>query len=163
MVLTGARIVLSVCPRCGAKVASASKVWPLTPKNGDGSGEPQVFVGGFQCPACKTSFNAQVPTKAKGCRAVNVKNKMDRIMRIQGEFMQTIKALKEKIGALEADKSSLMAEIETLRKTAEARVATLEAEVEQMREEAQSLREIVSKAEPRVLTPSQDPNQPASS
>jgi len=151
MILIGARIILSVCPRCGAKVDCASKVWSIMAKNGNRSGEPQVYVGTFRCPVCKTRFGAQIPAEAKNDRAVNVKNKIERIMQIQGELMQTIKTLKDKIAALEAEKSSLMTEIETLRKTAEARVVTLEAEVGQMREEAKSLRELIEKADSAVL------------
>jgi len=117
-------------------------------------------MGAFQCPACKTSFNAQVPAEANSNRTVNVKNKVERVIRIQGALMQTIKTLKEKIAALEVEKSSLMAEIETLRKTAEARVVTLEAEVGQMREEAKSLRELVEKSEPAVLMQPQNPTAP---
>ncbi|MCW4011000.1 MAG: hypothetical protein NWF05_10340 [Candidatus Bathyarchaeota archaeon] len=56
--------------------------------------------------------------------------------------MQTLKELREKIQALEAERKRLIGEIEVLRKTAEARAATLESEVSRLREEAKSLREL---------------------
>jgi hypothetical protein len=43
--------------------------------------------------------------------------------------MQTLKALRERIQALETEKVGLMVEVEKLRKAAEARASALEAEV----------------------------------
>ncbi len=58
--------------------------------------------------------------------------------------MQTLKELKEKIAALEAERSRLLAEVADLRQAAQAKVAALETEVAQIRAEAQSLRELVA-------------------
>ena len=66
--------------------------------------------------------------------------------------MQTLKELREKIQALEAERTRLMGEIEGLRKQAEARAAALEAEVGQMREEAKSLNAILDGAQAKGAT-----------
>ncbi len=55
----------------------------------------------------------------------------------------TLRDLREKIKALEAERARLMVEIEGMRKTAESRLATLEMEVGQMREEAKALHELL--------------------
>ena len=150
--------ILSICPYCGAKVVAASKIWPVySAGTNESTEEPDFFVGIFQCAKCKTKYNSKISSQALPPRTVNVKNKVERIMRIHGELMQTIKSLKEKITKLQIEKSSLMTEIETLRKTAEARVTTLETEVGQMREEAKSLRELLGNNEPAVLTVPQSP------
>ena len=57
--------------------------------------------------------------------------------------MQTLKALRERIQALEKEKATLMGEVEKLRKAAETRTLTLEAEVDQMREEAKGLKDLL--------------------
>jgi hypothetical protein len=67
--------------------------------------------------------------------------------------MQTLKALRERIQALETEKTALMVEVERLRKTAEARVVSLEAEVGQIREEAKSLKELLAEKQAQVAVP----------
>jgi predicted nucleic acid-binding Zn-ribbon protein len=78
----------------------------------------------------------------------NVKNPTAQIRLIQGELMQTLKELKEKIAALEAEKAKLLAEVYELRKAAEAKIASLEDEVGQIRAEAKSLRDLVAEPAP---------------
>lgn len=153
---------MSICPHCGAKVIAASKIWPVySTENKEPTAEPDFYIGTFQCAKCGAKYDGKIPAETLSGRTVNVKNKAERIMRIHGELMQTIKSLKEKITKLETEKSSLMSEIETLRKTAETRVTTLEAEVGQMREEAKSLRELLGNNEPAIITV--PPSQPVSS
>ncbi len=65
--------------------------------------------------------------------------------------MPSAAELKEKIMALEKERSQLSVEVDLLRKAAESRAATLEGEVGQMREAAKSLRELV--AEPAQNSP----------
>ena len=148
------QIVLMICPHCGAKEFSESKVGGSTSKSNVGLAEAQSLA--YQCSSCKTIFKVTMPEESG---TVSVKNKFERIMLIQGELMQTIKALKEKISTLEEEKASLMSEIETLRKSAEARAVALEAEVGQMREEAKLLRDIVGKSEPVVPVPIKNPTE----
>lgn len=67
----------------------------------------------------------------------------------------TLRELREKIKALEAERARLLVEIEGMRKTAEARLASLENEVGQMREEAKSLHELLDgNAKENVTSPS---------
>ncbi len=54
---------MSVCPNCGAKVAAALKTWSASAKSK--KAEPRVFVGLFECPVCKTKFNAEVCAYSK--------------------------------------------------------------------------------------------------
>lgn len=153
---------MSVCPNCGTKVPVASKIWPVyTIGNKEPTLGTDFFIGIFECKNCKTKFNEKIPIQDQSQRTVNVKNKAERIMRIHGELMQTIKALKEKIAKLQSEKSNLMTEIENLRKMAEARVVTLETEVGQMREEAKSLRDLLGNADPAVLTVTQNQSVPS--
>lgn len=97
--------------------------------------------------------------------AANVKNRVERIERIREELKLTLRDLREKIKALEAERTRLMVEIEEMRKTAESRVAALETEVGQMREEAKSLRELLG-VTPKETAPPLDsqknqlPNNP---
>lgn len=147
---------MSICPRCGAKVVAPFKIWPVySAERKDASDGPDFLLGAFQCIKCQTKYNEKISNEAIPIPTVNVKNKVERIMRIYGELMQTIKSLKEKINKLQTEKSNLMSEIELLRKTAEARVTTLETEVGQMREEVRSLRELLGNNESAVITSSQ--------
>ena len=70
--------------------------------------------------------------------------------------MQSATELKEKILALEKERSQLTIEVDLLRKAAESRVAELEGEVGKMREAARSLRELV--AEPSKAAAQSSPN-----
>jgi predicted nucleic acid-binding Zn-ribbon protein len=84
----------------------------------------------------------------------NVKNPVDRLVRIREGIMQTLKELREKIQALEAERARLLGEIEGLRKAAESRAVALESEVKQIREEAQSLRTVLdTSAKPETTAP----------
>jgi hypothetical protein len=60
--------------------------------------------------------------------------------------MQSTTELKQKILALEKERSQLTVEVDLLRKAAESRAAALEGEVGQMRETARSLRELVAES-----------------
>ncbi len=106
-------------------------------------GTPCMAVALFACPTCQTKFASTVSSADMSKVTANVKNEIARIRAIRGEFMQTLKALRERIQALEKEKTSLMGEVEKLRKAAEARTLTLEAEVDQMREEVKGLKELL--------------------
>lgn len=153
---------MSVCPNCGAKVATAAKIWPVSGKTTKSQGESGVFVGLFECPECKTKFNAGVQLEEESVQTANVKNEAARIRGIREEFMQTLKALREKIQALETERADLMNEIEKLRKAAESRAVALESEVSQMREEVKSLKELLGASEKQVQVPQPAP-KPSSS
>jgi uncharacterized coiled-coil DUF342 family protein len=65
---------------------------------------------------CKTKFNSRVRLEEESAQTANVKNEVARIRGIREEFMQTLKALREKIQALETERAGLMGEIVKLRK-----------------------------------------------
>jgi hypothetical protein len=130
---------LSACPKCGARLNSAVKMLP----NVKVEKYPKLQVALFECPTCQTQFaSPALFTDIPGAMA-NVKNETARIRAIRGEFMQTLKALRERIQALEKEKADLMGEVEKLRKAAETRTLMLETEVDQMREEAKGLRDLL--------------------
>ena len=154
---------MSICPNCGAKVATAAKTWPVSfGKTKKSEGESGFFVGLFECPVCKTKFNSRVRLEEESAQTANVKNEVARIRGIREEFMQTLKALREKIQALETERAGLMGEIEKLRKAAESRAVALESEVSQMREEVKSLKELLGASEKQAQAPQPAP-KPSSS
>jgi septal ring factor EnvC (AmiA/AmiB activator) len=135
---------LSVCPKCGAKVANAVKTWSASlAKTKNLEGKPQIFIGILECPNCKTKFRARVRPAQKLEQTANVKNEVERIKDVREELMQTLKSLREKIQMLETERKTLLDEVESLRKAAESRVTSLEGEVNQMREEAKALKELL--------------------
>jgi chromosome segregation ATPase len=129
-------------------VAAPIKSWPLSFKQrGEKGREDNLYIGIFECPECKTRFRSAVRFKPKTKEKASIKNMVERIKIIQGELMQTLKTLREKIGTLETERSNLMLEIEELKKVAESRAAALESEVSMLREEVRSLREILGYSE----------------
>jgi septal ring factor EnvC (AmiA/AmiB activator) len=123
--------VMAVCPNCGEKVYVAKT-----------ASEAGLLV----CPSCKTPFKVVAASGNISGSTANVKKGITRIRVIRGEVMQTLKALRERIQALETEKASLIVEVEKLRKAAETRALTLETEVGQMREEVKSLKELLGAA-----------------
>lgn len=133
------------CPKCGEEVATPVKTWPISPRKPEEG--IQKIIGIFECPSCKARFRAAVETEAKVEETVSIKNMVERIKVIKGEFMQTLKNLREKIKTLETERANLMIEIEKLKKAAESRVSALESEVNMLREEVKSLRELLGYTE----------------
>lgn len=145
---------MSVCPKCGAKVTDAVKTWSASlaqPKNPEG--KPQIFIGVFECPTCKTKFRARVRPTQKLEQTANVKNEVVRIKEVWEGLMQTLKVLREKIQMLETERKNLVDEVESLRKAAESRVTSLEGEVTQMREEAKALKELLDTTDKAPVQP----------
>jgi uncharacterized Zn finger protein (UPF0148 family) len=144
-----------VCPNCGAKFSAAHpSTPPMTTEKGEGN--PQVAVQLVKCPMCETRFLAK--TRITPLRTANVKNGIERIRTIEDELMQTLKALREKIQALEAERAVLLEEIEKLKTAAESRASALEGEVGQMREEVKSLKELLGSNEKQAEPSVQNPN-----
>jgi chromosome segregation ATPase len=100
-------------------------------------------MGIFECPNCRARFRSSIEAEAATEETTSIKNMIARIRGIKGEFMQTLKNLREKINTLEIERADLMTEIEKLRQVAESRVDALESEVSMLREEAKSLRGIL--------------------
>lgn len=141
---------MAQCPKCGETVATPVKTWPIPSRKimEVGTGARQV-VGIFECPKCIARFRAAYVTERAEEKA-SIKNMVVRIRGIQGELMQTLRDLREKIKTLETERSGLMIEIDKLRSVAESRVEALENEVSTLRDEVKSLRELLGYAEDAV-------------
>ena len=139
------------CPNCGTEVATAVKIWTVSPKKHGATGDiPEFRVGIFECPKCKSKFRSRVEFRAKSAETTNVKNVVEKIKGIREGLMQTLKTLREKIRTLETERAGLMVEIEKLKKVAESRADALENEVSQLREEIKSLRELLGSNEEKI-------------
>ena len=130
------------CPKCGTEVPTPIKTWPIPSRKPLGKGEEPRLSGIFECPNCRARFRAAVEAKADVEKA-SIKTVVERIKGIQGELMQTLKNLREKIKTLETERSDLMIEIDKLKKVADARVNVLESEVTMLREEVKSLKDLL--------------------
>jgi uncharacterized protein involved in exopolysaccharide biosynthesis len=97
----------------------------------------------FQCPNCKTTFKAILPTKPQPNETVSIKDLVKRIRGIKEELTHTLENLHEKIQLLETDRAHLMIEIEKLKKVAETRANALQSEISSLREEITSLKGIL--------------------
>lgn len=135
------------CPKCGAEVATPVKTWPIPSRKPLKEGESRLVVGIFECPNCKARFRTVVEAERKKDETVSIKSMVERIKGIQGELVQTLRNLREKIKTLETERANLMIEIEDLRKVAEARVNALESEVSTLREDVKSMRNVLGYAE----------------
>jgi len=139
---------LAKCPKCGVETATPIKTWPIPSRKTVGqTKESKLVVGIYECPNCKARFRAVVDAETRVEEAANIKNMVERIKGIQGELMQSLRNLREKIKTLETERSNLMIEIDKLREVAESRVVALENEVSTLREDVKSLRELLGYAE----------------
>jgi predicted nucleic acid-binding Zn-ribbon protein len=139
---------LAKCPKCGVETATPIKTWPIPSRKTVGQiKESKLVVGIYECPNCKARFRAVVDAETRVEEAANIKNMVERIKGIQGELMQSLRNLREKIKTLETERSNLMIEIDKLREVAESRVVALENEVSTLREDVKSLRELLGYAE----------------
>lgn len=134
------------CPKCGTDVAAPVKTWPIPSRKPTKKGEEPKLAGIFECTSCKARFRAAVETEARIEEPANIKNVVERIKGIQGELMQTLRNLHEKIKTLKTERANLMIEIDKLRKVAESRASALESEVNMLREEVKSLRDLLGYA-----------------
>lgn len=133
------------CPKCGRETATPIKTWTMSLRKPE-EGAPKL-IGVFECPNCNARFRTAIETEARAEETVSIKNMVEKIKLIKGEFMQTLKNLREKIKTLETERANLMVEIEKLKKAAESRVSALESEVNMLREEVKSLRELLGYTE----------------
>lgn len=134
------------CPKCGTDVTAPVKTWPIPSRKPTKKGEEPKLAGIFECTSCKARFRAAVETEARIEEPANIKNVVERIKGIQGELMQTLRNLHEKIKTLKTERANLMIEIDKLRKVAESRASALESEVNMLREEVKSLRDLLGYA-----------------
>jgi hypothetical protein len=139
---------LANCPNCGTEVASPIKCWTVSPAKRTANGViPEFRVGLFMCPECRSKFRSKVPPAAKTGETANIKDLAERVKGIHEGLTRSLTTLRERIGLLETERSSLLVEIESLRRAAESRASALENEVNSLREEIQSLKELLGSGE----------------
>ncbi|HVP41037.1 MAG TPA: hypothetical protein VMS95_03705 [Candidatus Krumholzibacteriaceae bacterium] len=120
------------------------KSWPLprkTSKSGDGS---KMNVGMFACPNCQTRFRASFE---KMTETTSVKGIVENLRGIEGEFVNTLKNLREKLQKLESERSGLLLEIDELKKAAESKANAIENEITMLRDEVKSLKDLLGYSE----------------
>ncbi|MCW4047059.1 MAG: hypothetical protein NWE99_05810 [Candidatus Bathyarchaeota archaeon] len=136
------------CPKCGTEAATPIKCWTVSPEKRTASGVmPEFHVGFFMCPKCGSKFRKKVAPAAKTVQAANIKELAERVKGIHEGLTQTLRTLRERIGILETERSSVLMEIESLKKAAESRAKALENEVNTLRQEIQSLKELLGSTE----------------
>ena len=131
------------CPYCTTEVNIASKSWPVNFGKEREEGEPELVMGIFECPNCKSKFRSTIKKDFQQTSTANIRELVDRIGIIREGFAQTLTTLREKINTLQRERSTLLSEAEELKKAAESRSDALENEVDQLRQELRSLRELL--------------------
>src|SRR3989337_3718475 len=101
------------CPNCGTEVAAAVKCWTVSPRKQTAAGElPEFRVGIFECPKCKSKFRSRVSLEPKPLEIANVRSLVEKIKEIREGLVQTLTVLRDRLKALETDRSSLLLAIE---------------------------------------------------
>ena len=137
------------CPNCGTEVASPTKSWPVFFKRqNDPNMSPQLCLRVFECQKCGEKFRSRVEKEISLEPSTDITGLVERVTSIRNGLSQSLNTLREKISALETERSSLMVELEELKRKAELRAINLEAEISQLRQEIRSLKELL---EPNVM------------
>ena len=118
------------------------KSWPVAFIR-ERAGVPQVRVGIFECPTCKSKFRSRAKAADQPAGPANVKELVERIKVIRGGFVQTLFTLRKKISTIEKERSSLAVKVDELEREAELRADALEDEVQRLREDIKSLKELL--------------------
>jgi DNA repair exonuclease SbcCD ATPase subunit len=140
------------CPTCGTEVPTPARSWPVSFKKlNEEDGKPQLCVGIFECPECKSKFRARVEPVPEPKGATNVAGLVEKINSIREGLTQTLNSLRVKIKTLETERSHLLAEVKELKQAAELRASALEAEITQLREEIKSMREVLGSGVPETV------------
>jgi predicted RNA-binding Zn-ribbon protein involved in translation (DUF1610 family) len=133
---------LTECPDCGTTVGIPFKSWSVSRRSQSApSGKTTTEYGIFDCPDCGNRFRAGLKGKAKS--ELSIKGAVEKIKGIEGEFVSTLKGLREKLKTLETERANLLLEIDGLKKMAEDKANALESEVGMLREEVQSLKQLL--------------------
>ena len=138
--------VVVTCPNCGAVVESPMKTWSLPRRSSRSGEESKMSVGMFVCGSCQTRFRASFE-KPPATDMASVKSVVENLKGIQGEFVNTLKNLREKLQKLEGERSSLLVEIDGLKKAAESKANAIENEITMLRDEVKSLKELLGYSE----------------
>ncbi len=131
------------CPHCRTEISVASKSWPVNFGKERKEGEPELIMGIFECPNCKSKFRSTIKKDFQQTSTASVRELVDRIRIIREGFVQTLNTLREKINTLQRERSTLLSEAEELKKAAESRADALENEVGRLRQKLRSLRELL--------------------
>ena len=122
-----------VCPNCGNEVVSPTKSWPVYFKRqNEPNIGPQLCLGVFECKNCGEKFRSRVEKATLLEPATGIVGLVERVNSIRNGLSQSLNTLREKILALETERSSLMIELEELKKKAELHVTSLETEIIQL-------------------------------
>jgi len=125
-------------------VESPFKTWSISRKTADG--ETETIFGMFECSECGNRFRAGAKnTEVK--KELSIRGVAEKIKTIEGEFMNTLKNLREKLKTLGTERANLLLEIDGLKKMAEAKADALESEVGMLREEVKSLKQLLGVGE----------------
>jgi predicted RNA-binding Zn-ribbon protein involved in translation (DUF1610 family) len=134
--------VLTECPDCGTAVDTPFKSWSVSRKSQSAlSGKTKTEFGIFDCPDCGNRFRAGLKKSPRN--ELSIKGAVEKIKGIEGEFVGTLKSLREKLKTLETERGNLLLEIDGLKKMAEDKANALESEVGMLREEVQSLKQLL--------------------
>jgi len=117
----------------------------MSRKTSKRAGGTEIVLGMFECPECGKKFRARVKEKEK--KELSIKAVAEKIKGIEGEFVNTLKNLREKLKTLETERANLLLESDGLKKMAEGRANALESEIGMLREEVKSLRQLLGVAE----------------
>ena len=136
------------CPSCGTIVEIALKSWPVSfKKQGEDSAHPQILIGIFECPNCKSKLRTRVESPAKPAETQKFQDLVEKVKSIRNGLIQTQKKLRDRINKLQTERGSLMLELGDLKEDAESRADALEGEICQLREEIRSLKELLGSSE----------------
>lgn len=128
------------CPKCGTSVAFPMKTLTPPRKGSKPGDKTKMGVGMFLCPNCNTRFRASF---GEPVEETSIKSVAQNLRGIEGEFVNTLKNLREKMQKLESERSSLLLEIDGLKKAAESKASAIENEITMLRDEVKSLKELL--------------------
>ncbi len=132
------------CPKCGVEVDAPLKTWSISRKTSK-SGASEIVFGMFECSECGNKFRARVKGAEK--EELSIKGVAEKIKGIEGELVNTLKNLREKLKTLGTERANLLLEIDELKKMAEAKANALESEIGMLREEVKSLKQLLGVGE----------------
>ncbi|UCE95374.1 MAG: hypothetical protein JSV51_06500 [Candidatus Bathyarchaeota archaeon] len=130
------------CPNCQTTVGTPFKTWSVSRKTSKHDGVSETFFGMFDCLECGHRFRAGIKGNETGIKGV-----AEKIKGIEGEFVNTLKNLREKLKTLTTERANLIIEIDELKKLAEDKANALESEIGMLREEVQSLKQLLGVGE----------------
>ena len=135
------------CPECGVEVGAPLKTWSVSRKTSKSGGRTETVFGTFMCPDCGNKFRAGVKEDDGEKKELSIIGMAERIKGIEGELVNTLKNLREKLKTLETERANLLVEIDGLKKMAEAKANALESEIGMLREEVKSLKQLLGVGE----------------